>query len=185
MCQPVRIGVDSRSGSLGTRNFLDRVTAGYCQSAIIGIGGDPVSGTTFRDALEAFEADDRTDAIVLVGEIGGTKEEEAAELAAGMKKPITSFIAGGASPPGKKMGHAGAIVMGDKGTHADNAGNEEPWRIGYFADHERCRHHADPRQHAEYRGTQRDPRWGNSVSKISQPEPERRRQHHDPAGLGS
>tara|TARA_R110002110_G_scaffold12206_27_gene58299 strand:+ start:13601 stop:14470 length:870 start_codon:yes stop_codon:yes gene_type:complete len=116
--QPGRIGVVSRSGSLGTLICLNLVTAGYGQSAFIGIGGDPVSGTSFRDALEAFEADDRTDAIVLVGEIGGTKEEEAAELAASMSKPITSFIAGGASPPGKKMGHAGAIVMGDKGTHA-------------------------------------------------------------------
>jgi succinyl-CoA synthetase alpha subunit len=116
--QPGRIGVVSRSGSLGTLICLNLVTAGYGQSAFIGIGGDPVSGTTFRDALEAFENDERTDAIVLVGEIGGMKEEEAAEFASTMKKPVTSFIAGGASPPGKKMGHAGAIVMGDKGTHA-------------------------------------------------------------------
>jgi succinyl-CoA synthetase alpha subunit len=116
--QPGRIGVVSRSGSLGTLICLNLVQAGYGQSAFIGIGGDPVSGTTFRDALEAFENDPGTDAIVLVGEIGGVKEEEAAEFAATMKKPVTSFIAGGASPPGKKMGHAGAIVMGDKGTHA-------------------------------------------------------------------
>ena len=116
--QPGRIGVVSRSGSLGTLICLNVVSAGYGQSAFIGIGGDPVSGTTFRDALEAFENDPGTDAIVLVGEIGGVKEEEAAEFAATMKKPVTSFIAGGASPPGKKMGHAGAIVMGDKGTHA-------------------------------------------------------------------
>jgi len=116
--QPGRIGVISRSGSLGTLLCLNLVRAGFGQSAFIGIGGDPVSGTTMREALERLDADDRTDAVVLVGEIGGAKEEEAAAYAAGMAKPVVAFVAGRASPPGKKMGHAGAIVMGDQGTHA-------------------------------------------------------------------
>ena len=116
--QPGRIGVVSRSGSLGTLLCLNLVRAGFGQSAFIGIGGDPVSGTTMREALERLDADERTDAVVLVGEIGGAKEEEAAAYAAGMAKPVVAFIAGRASPPGKKMGHAGAIVMGDQGTHA-------------------------------------------------------------------
>jgi succinyl-CoA synthetase alpha subunit len=116
--QPGRIGVISRSGSLGTLLCLNLVRAGFGQSAFIGIGGDPVSGTTMREALERLDADERTDAVVLVGEIGGAKEEEAADYAAGMAKPVVAFIAGRASPPGKKMGHAGAIVIGDQGTYA-------------------------------------------------------------------
>ncbi len=116
--QPGRIGVISRSGSLGTLLCLNVVQAGYGQSAFIGIGGDPISGTTTREALERLDRDERTDAVVMVGEIGGAKEEEAADYAAGMTKPVVAFIAGRASPPGKKMGHAGAIVMGDRGTHA-------------------------------------------------------------------
>ncbi len=115
--KPGRIGVISRSGSLGTLICLNLVQAGYGESAFIGIGGDPVLGTTTRDALETFDKDDGTDAVVIVGEIGGAMEESAAEYAATMKKPMVSFIAGAASPPGKKMGHAGAIVMGDKGTY--------------------------------------------------------------------
>jgi succinyl-CoA synthetase alpha subunit len=115
---PGRIGVVSRSGSLGTLVCLNLVQAGHGESAFIGIGGDPVIGTTTRDALEALDADPRTEAVVLVGEIGGAMEEDAAEYAAGMDKPVAAFIAGSASPPGKKMGHAGAIVMGDRGTYA-------------------------------------------------------------------
>ncbi len=112
------IGVISRSGSLGTLMCLNIVQAGFGQSAFSGIGGDPIIGTTTRDALEALDADDRTEAVVMVGEIGGSMEEHAAEYAATMKKPVVAaFIAGGSSPPGKKMGHAGAIVMGDKGTY--------------------------------------------------------------------
>ena len=114
--RPGRIGVISRSGSLGTLICLNIVQAGFGESAFIGIGGDPIIGTTMRDALEALDRDAGTDAVVIVGEIGGAMEEEAAEYAAGMSKPVVAFIAGGASPPGKKMGHAGAIVMGDKGT---------------------------------------------------------------------
>jgi len=115
---PGRVGVISRSGSLGTLICLNLVQAGFGESAFIGIGGDPVIGTTTRDALETLDADAGTDAVVMVGEIGGAMEEDAAEYAATMSKPVAAFIAGRASPPGKKMGHAGAIVMGDRGTHA-------------------------------------------------------------------
>ena len=115
--RPGRVGVISRSGSLGTLVCLNLVQSGFGQSAFIGIGGDPIVGTTTRDALEMLDADERTDAVVVVGEIGGTMEEDAAEFARGMSKPVVAFIAGAASPPGKKMGHAGAIVMGDKGTY--------------------------------------------------------------------
>ena len=115
---PGRVGVISRSGSLGTLICLNLVQAGFGESAFIGIGGDPVIGTTTRDALEALDADSRTDAVVMVGEIGGAMEEDAAEYAASMSKPVAAFIAGRASPPGKKMGHAGAIVMGARGTYA-------------------------------------------------------------------
>ena len=112
------VGVISRSGSLGTLICLNLVQAGHGESAFIGIGGDPVIGTTTRDALEALDRDERTRAVVMVGEIGGAMEEEAAEYAAGMEKPVVAFIAGRASPSGKKMGHAGAIVMGNRGTYA-------------------------------------------------------------------
>jgi len=112
------IGVISRSGSLGTLICLNLVQAGHGESAFVGIGGDPIIGTTTRDALVALDEDEQTRAVVMVGEIGGAMEEEAAEYASGMDKPVVAFIAGRASPPGKKMGHAGAIVMGDQGTYA-------------------------------------------------------------------
>lgn len=115
---PGKVGVISRSGSLGTLMCLNLTRASVGQSAFIGIGGDPIIGTTTRDALEALDRDDRTAAVVLVGEIGGAMEEEAAEYARGMKKPIVSFIAGRSSPPDKKMGHAGAIVTGGRGGYA-------------------------------------------------------------------
>jgi len=111
------VGVMSRSGSLGTLMCQNIVSAGFGQSAFIGIGGDPIIGTTSKDALEALDQFDGTDAVVMVGEIGGSMEEQAAEYAATMTKPVFAFIAGGAAPAGKKMGHAGAIVMGDKGTY--------------------------------------------------------------------
>jgi succinyl-CoA synthetase alpha subunit len=114
---PGRVGVISRSGSLGTLICLNLVQAGFGESAFVGIGGDPILGTTTRDALETLDRDSGTDAVVVVGEIGGTMEESAAEYAAAMKKPVVAFVAGAASPPGKKMGHAGAIVTGDKGTY--------------------------------------------------------------------
>lgn len=115
---PGRVGVVSRSGSLGTLISLSVVRAGLGISAFVGIGGDPVIGTTTRDALETLDRDPDTDGVVLVGEIGGGMEEDAAAYAAGMTKPVVSFIAGAASPPGKKMGHAGAIVAGNRGSHA-------------------------------------------------------------------
>ena len=116
--RPGSVGVVSRSGSLGTLVCLNLVRAGFGESAFVGIGGDPIIGTTTRDAVAALAADERTDAVVVVGEIGGAMEEDAAEYIQDMKKPVVAFIAGGASPPGKKMGHAGAIVMGDRGSYA-------------------------------------------------------------------
>ena len=116
--KPGPVGVISRSGSLGTLICLNLVQAGHGISQFIGIGGDPILGTTTRDALRELDADTGTEAVVIVGEIGGAMEEDAAEYAKAMAKPVAAFIAGAASPPGKRMGHAGAIVMGDKGTHA-------------------------------------------------------------------
>ena len=116
--QPGSVGVISRSGSLGTLLCLNLVQAGLGISAFIGIGGDPIIGITTRDALIALDQDPKTKAIALVGEIGGSMEEEAAEYAKTMNKPVAAFIAGAASPPGKRMGHAGAIVIGDKGSYA-------------------------------------------------------------------
>ena len=116
--QPGDVGVISRSGSLGTLLCLNLVQAGLGVRAFIGIGGDPIIGTTTKDALIALDRDPQTRTIALVGEIGGSMEEEAAEYARTMTKPVAAFIAGAASPPGKRMGHAGAIVMGDKGSHA-------------------------------------------------------------------
>lgn len=112
------IGVISRSGSLGTLVCLNMVQAGLGISSFVGIGGDPVIGTTTRDALIALDTDPATEAVALIGEIGGGMEEEAALYAKTMTKPVAAFIAGAASPPGKKMGHAGAIVVGDKGSYA-------------------------------------------------------------------
>jgi succinyl-CoA synthetase alpha subunit len=116
--KPGRVGVISRSGSLGTLVCLNLTRAGIGQSAFIGIGGDPMLGTTTRDALAALDADAGTDAVVIVGEIGGGMEEEAAGHAKKMRKPMVAFIAGAAAPPGKKMGHAGAIVTGTAGSYA-------------------------------------------------------------------
>jgi succinyl-CoA synthetase alpha subunit len=117
MCEGV-VGVISRSGSLGTLISLNITQAGLGQSAFIGIGGDPVIGTTTLEALKCLDEDEKTKAVFILGEIGGAMEEEAAEYAATMKKPVVTYIAGGAAPEGKKMGHAGAIVSGNKGTYA-------------------------------------------------------------------
>jgi len=111
------VGIISRSGSLGTLISLNITQAGLGQSAFIGIGGDPVIGTTTLAALKCLDEDDRTKAVFILGEIGGTMEELAAEYASTMKKPVVAFIAGGAAPKGRKMGHAGAIVSGNKGTY--------------------------------------------------------------------
>lgn len=115
--RPGPVGVISRSGSLGTLVCLELTRAGLGQSAFLGIGGDPLIGTTTCEALEILDADDRTDAVVICGEIGGAMEEEAAEYAATMDKPVVAFVAGRAAPRGKKMGHAGAIVSGGRGTY--------------------------------------------------------------------
>ena len=116
--RPGSVGVISRSGSLGTLVCLNLVRAGYGQSAFLGVGGDPLPGTTTREALAMLDRDERTRAVLLVGEIGGAMEEEAADYAATMAKPVVAFVAGRAAPPGKRMGHAGAIVMGERGTYA-------------------------------------------------------------------
>ncbi|MBZ0274884.1 MAG: succinate--CoA ligase subunit alpha [Anaerolineae bacterium] len=117
VAMPGHVGIVSRSGTLAYQSIYELTLKGIGQSTAVGIGGDPVPGTSFIDCLEAFQADPETHGVIIIGEIGGAAEEQAAEyIKAKMNKPVVAYIAGVTAPAGKKMGHAGAIISGSKGT---------------------------------------------------------------------